>query len=267
LFVVGLRNDALEAPALIGELTAGLKNPRAVSVQFRYAFVTDDEGFKAIDITTPSKPRLIPGATVPLKTAGRFYLARTFAYVANGPEGLAFINIENPERPHLDRMYNADGALTDTRAVQIGSISASMYALVADGKNGLRVLQMISPENVPGHMGFSPAPNPKLIATFPTEKPAVAVSRGLDRDRVVDETGNQTVVFGRRGSRPFNVAEMQKFYWRSNEVYKVEDVAVSDGKLKTTSGNELQPTTQFTPPPATQREIPAKAGRLIRRGQ
>ena len=30
----------------------------------------------------------------------------------------------------------------------------------------------------------------------------LAVSRGLDRDRVVDETGGQTVVFGRRGSRP-----------------------------------------------------------------
>jgi hypothetical protein len=38
------------------------------------------------------------------------------------------------------------------------------------------------------------------------------VSRGLDRDRVVDETGNQTVVFGRRGARPFTLEEMQKFY-------------------------------------------------------
>ena len=42
LFVVGLRNDALEAPMLAGELSDGLKNPRAVGVQFRYAFVTDD---------------------------------------------------------------------------------------------------------------------------------------------------------------------------------------------------------------------------------
>src|SRR5205085_1233557 len=172
---------------------------------------------------------------VPLQHAGRFYLARTYAYVANGPEGLAFVRIDNPEHPRLEQMYDAAGALNDTRAVQIGSVSASMFALVADGKNGLRVLQMISPENVPGHMGFSPRPNPKLIATFPTKSPAVAVSRGLDRDRVVDETGNQTVVFGRRGSRPFTLAEMQKLYWRSNSLYTVEDVLSQDGKFQTRS--------------------------------
>jgi hypothetical protein len=267
LFVLGLSNTELAAPTLLGELTAGLKNPRAVNVQFRYCFVTDDEGFKVVDITDPSKPRLIPEATVPLKHAQRFHLARTYAYVANGPEGLAFINIENPERPKLERMFNADGALTDTRAVQIGSVSASMFALVADGKNGLRVLQMISPENVPGHMGFSPVPNPKLIATFPTGEPAVAVSRGLDRDRIVDESGNQTVVFGRRGSRPFNLEEMRKFHQRDGALYTVEDVRVSEGKLQTKSGAELKPSGTFKPaePPVASR--PPGRERIERRGQ
>jgi len=267
LFVLGLRNDALAASLLIGELTGGLKNPCAVGVQFRYGFVTDEDGFKVVDISEPAKPKLVPDGFVPLKHARRFYLARTYAYVANGPEGLAFINIENPEHPKLDRMYDGDGALNDTRAVQIGSVNASMFALVADDRNGLRVLQMISPENVAGHMGFSPAPNPKLIATFPTGSPAVAVSRGLDRDRVVDETGNQTVVFGRRGSRPFNLAEMQKFYWRSNALYTVEDVALRDGKLQTKSGAELNPCAKFK---AVEEEItvrPPNNERLIRRGK
>ncbi len=267
LFVVGLRNDALEAPTLVGEVTAGLKNPRAISVQFRYAFVTDDDGFKVIDITKPSQPRLVSGAFVPLHNAQRFYLARTYAYVANGPEGLAFINIENPEQPRLEQMYNAGGALTDTRAVQIGSVNASMFALVADGKNGMRVLQMISPENVPGHMGFSPTPNPKLIATYPTAAPAVAVSRGLDRDRVVDETGNQTVVFGRRGSRPFNLEEMHAFYARSNAVYTVEDVVIKDGVLRTQSGAELKPGNEFRSPTEKNTVSRASRDRLLRRGQ
>jgi len=89
LFVVGLNNATLEAPILVGELMGELKNPRAVGVQFRYAFITDDEGFKVLDITNPSGPRLIPQATIPLKHAQRFSLARTYAYVANGPEGLA----------------------------------------------------------------------------------------------------------------------------------------------------------------------------------
>ncbi len=267
LFVVGLRNDALEAPMLAGELADGLKNPRAVGVQFRYAFVTDDEGFKVLDVTEPTKPKLIPGAFVPLKHAQRFYLARTYAYVADGEDGLAFIDISNPEKPKLERLYNADGKLNDTRAVQIGSVNASMFALVADGKNGLRVLQMISPENVPGHMGFSPVPNPKLIATYPTHEPAVAVGRGLDRDRVVDESGNQTVVFGRKGSRPFNLTEMKKFYERDGSLYTVENVFTRDGRLVTQSGDEVKPSAEFQPVKNETSSPPTDNERLMRRGQ
>ena len=266
LFVVGLRNDALEAPVLAGELTTGLKNPRAVGVQFRYAFVTDEEGFKVLDITEPTKPRLIPGAFVPLKDARRFYLARTFAYVADGADGLAFIDISNPEKPRLERLYNADGKLNDTRAVQVGSVNASEFALIADGKNGLQIVQLISPENVPGHMGFSPAPNPKLIATFPTKSPAVAVGRGLDRDRVVDESGNQTVVFGRKGSRPFDLAEMKKFYERDGSVYTVENTFLRDGKLVIGSGEELKPTAEYQPAAEATTAPAAPNERLMRRG-
>ena len=151
-------------------------------------------------------------------------------------------------------MFNAGGALNDTRAVQIGSVNASQFALVADGKNGLRVVQLISPDTVPGAKGFSPRPNPKLIATYPTKGEAICVSRGLDRDRVVDETGGQTVVFGRRGSRPFHLSEMLPFlrhfdgvYPRdpnaehTGPLYRVENVARRDEKLFTSSGHELQP--------------------------
>ena len=229
LFALGLSNTNLAEPVLLGELTEGLKNPRHIAVQFRYAFVCDDEGFKTIDLGNPSRPTLVPGATIPLKQAGRLYVARTYAYVPNGAEGLAIIDIQNPAKPRLEQMFTANGALNDARAVQIGSINASMFALVADGRNGLRVLQMISPNTVPGHMGFSPKPNPGLIATYPTHGPAVAVSRGLDRDRVVDETGNQTVVFGRRGSRPFNLVEMQKLLRHADGTpYTVEDVSDAD---------------------------------------
>jgi len=267
LFVVGLRNDALAAPILAGELTDGLKNPRAVGVQFRYGFLTDDEGFKVVDLTEPTKPKLIPGAFVPLKNAQRFYLARTYAYVADGADGLAFIDISNPEKPRLERLYNANGRLNDTRAVQIGSVNASEFALVADGVNGLQILQLISPENVPEHMGFSPKPNPKWIARFPTKTPAVAVSRGLDRDRVVDESGNQTVVFGRRGSRPFNLDEMKKFYERDDSLYTVENVFTRDGQLVTRDGEALKPAAEFQPAEAETISSPPDNERLMRRGQ
>jgi hypothetical protein len=248
-------------PRIEGSLTDGfLRNPRCAAIQFRYGFITDDDGLKIVDLTEPTRPIPIPRATVRLRHAGRLYVARTYAYVANGPEGLAIIDIENPERPFIDQMFNAGGALNDTRAVQIGSVNASQFALVADGKNGLRVIQLISPDTVPGAQGFSPRPNPKLIATYHTKGEAICVSRGLERDRVVDETGGQTVVFGRRGSRPFHLDEMERFYLRSTsdegknvagkgDLYRVEDVMLSGGVLKTKSGIPLTPQEMPTPSP------------------
>jgi len=258
LFVVDVSDPT--HPRIAGELTSGfLKNPHCVAIQFRYGFITDDEGLKIVDLTEPTRP--IPRAMLRLNHAGRLYVARTYAYVANGPEGLAIVDVENPERPHLDQMFNAGGALNDTRAVQIGSVSASQFALVADGRNGLRVVQLISPDTVAGAQGFSPRPNPKLIATYPTKGETICVSRGLERDRVVDETGGQTVVFGRRGSRPFHLDEMERFYRRSTfaegkdferrkgELYRVENVTLSGAVLTTKDGEVLTPLATPTPSP------------------
>ena len=136
--------------------------------------------------------------------------------------------------PRLYRKFDADGQLNDTHQVKVAMTNASLYAYVADGKNGLRVLQLTSPETMPTYGGFSPAPEPRLIATFKTKGPALAVSKGLDRDRAVDETGNQLAVFGRRGARPFNLAEMQRLY-------------LLDGRLRTV----LDPEDLKTPPPRT----------------
>ena len=116
------------------------------------------------------------------------------------------------------------------------------------------------------------------IATYPTHGPAVAVSRGLDRDRVVDETGNQTVVFGRRGSRPFTMDEMEKFFRhfagptpsdlkskRTGPLYKVEEVAVKNGELQTASGAKLKQPSAFKAEPEAQPARPSN-DRLVRRG-
>jgi hypothetical protein len=233
--------DKPEQPRLVGELADGfLRHPHAITIQFRYAFVTDDDGLKVVNIADPEHPRAVPDAVVKLNHAAKLYVARTYAYVANGPEGLAIVNVENPERPRLDQTFTADGLLNDTRAVQVGSVAASMYALVADGRNGLRVIQLISPDTVEGASGFTPRPAPHLIATYPTPEPMLAVSRGLDRDRVVDETGNQTVVFGRRGARPFHIDEMQQFLKeQAGGTLRVEDVQLSGEKVLTKAGRPV----------------------------
>ena len=85
-------------------------------------------------------------------------------------------------------------------------------AYVADGEGGLKVIQLTSPDIQPKFYGFSPEPNPHLIAHYQTDEPALSLSRGLARDRGVDETGGQISVFGRLGSRPLNLEEMQRLY-------------------------------------------------------
>ena len=204
LVIIGI-NDPLN-PRLIKKIP--LKHPRSIAIQFRYGFVVDDEGLKVIDVTMPEQARLVEGAFVSLEDAHDVYVARTYAYVANGKHGIAIIDVEQPERPRLDQMYNAAGALNDVHQVKIAMTNASLFAYVADGKNGLRILQLTSPETMPEYAGFSPRPRPQLIATFKTKGEALAVSKGLDRDRAVDESGNQISVFGRRGARPFTFDEM-----------------------------------------------------------
>jgi hypothetical protein len=193
--------------------------PRAVAVQFLYAFVVDADGMHVVDIKelqSKGEATRVAGASVPLKHAHDVYVARTFAYVANGDEGIAIIDVERPEQPRLDQIFNADGALNDAHSLKVAMTNASLYAYVADGKNGLRILQLTDPETMPNYAGFSPRPEPRLIATFKTKGEAVGISKGLDRDRAADESGNQIAVFGRRGARPFGFDEVMRLL-RTND--------------------------------------------------
>ncbi|HEX7856552.1 MAG TPA: hypothetical protein VF503_22985 [Sphingobium sp.] len=201
-----------------------LKDARATAVQFRYLWVTDAEGLKLFDITKLENPVAVPGATVPLADARKLYLARTYAYVAAKGQGLAIIDITRPEKPVVYKIENFDGQMNDVEDVILGSTNASLFAYVADGRNGLKVLQMTSPETQPNFYGFSPALVPQLIAWAKTPSPALSLSKGLDRDRAVDETGGQIAIFGRLGSRPFTRPEMERLFLTSKGVpFKVSD--------------------------------------------
>jgi hypothetical protein len=203
--------------------TIALDDARASALQFRYLFVTDKSGLRVIDVTQPNKPVLLT-VRVNLTDARKLYLARTYAYVAGGSQGLAIIDIEKPTAPRLYQFFTAGGQLNDAQDVVVGSTNASLFAYVADGKNGLKVLQLTAPDTQPRFYGFSPEPKPQLIAWRKTKSAAMALSKGLDRDRAVDETGNQIAVFGRIGSRPFNAKEMQKLFLNPDgEVWSVSD--------------------------------------------
>jgi hypothetical protein len=209
-------NDPLN-PQIAQKLGAPeLNNPRAIAIQFRYGFVVDNDGLKVLDLTEASAPKLVADARITLAHAHDVYVARTYAYVANGKDGIAIVDVEQPEHPRLDQTFSADGKLNDVHQVKVAMTNASLFAYVADGKNGLRILQLTSPETVPEYAGFSPRPKPVLIATFKTKGDSLAISKPLDRDRAVDESGNQISVFGRRGARPFNFDEMLRLL-RTND--------------------------------------------------
>ena len=236
---VTLAGDIAYIAADAGLVTIDLSNPadpqlmavraltdaRASTIQFRYLWVTDAEGVKLFDVTDMRNPVAMPQATVPLADARRIYVARTYAYVAAKRDGLVILDVTKPLAPKLYQRVTLDGTLDDAEDVIVGSTNATLFAYVADGRNGLKVLQLTTPDSKPNFYGFSPAPKPELIAWARTKGAALSLSKGLDRDRGVDETGGQMAVFGRLGSRPFNRAEMEKlFLTRAGVPWKVSDI-------------------------------------------
>jgi LVIVD repeat len=224
LVVVSL-DDPLH-PRLVATLP--LRDGRASALQFRYLWVTDADGLKLFDVTHLDRPVPVPSATVLLADARRIYLARTYAYVAAKAQGLAIVDITRPEHPGAPRFVTFDGQMNDVEDVVVATTNASLFAYVADGRNGMKVLQLTSPASQPNFYGFSPRPLPELIAWARTPSPALAVAKGLDRDRAVDETGGQIAIFGRLGARPFTRAEMERLFLNSRGLpYQVSD----DGNL------------------------------------
>jgi hypothetical protein len=242
LVVVDLDNPlSPKVTATIG--APELDDPRGIAVQFRYAFVVDRYGLKTLDVTDLAHPKPIKTGRAALDDARNIYVARTYAYVAAGKNGLGIFDVENPEAPRLDQVFNANNQMHEVNDVKIGMVAGSVFAFVADGYNGLRVLQIISPWDDPAHFsGFSPRPTPKLIATARTHGPALTISKGIDRDRAVDESGNQLAVFGRRGARPLNRAETQALYLRNGQLYTVTDNPVKDANSPSAS----QPASLFS---------------------
>jgi len=205
-------------PRIVGTVPE-IHSATGIGVQFRYAFATDKKGLHTIDLTDPSKPRL--AATLPIEDAKNVYVARTYAYVAAGHNGVVIVDVERPEKPVVDQTITED--LHDVHDVKVASTNASAFAYVADGEEGIKIFQLTSPQWTPWYAGFSPRPVPKLIAKKKLEGPALSISKGLDRDRAVDESGYQVSVFNRIGARPMTLSEMQRLFLRDGKIYTVSE--------------------------------------------
>lgn len=189
-----------------------LNGVTASALQFRYLFVLDAKGLQVIDVTDPEHPELVSGNSIPLDKAYNLYLARTYAYVAAGDDGLVIVDIRKPEDMHVYQRFDAGGRITDARDVIVASTYTQLFAYIADGVGGLKVIELTSPASQPRLFGYSPEPKPELIAHYDTDEPVLSLSEPLERDRAVDETGGQVAVFGRLGSRPLSLEEMRRFY-------------------------------------------------------
>ena len=190
-----------------------------MQIQFRYAFVVDRDGLKVLDVTALDQPRVVKGAVVPFKDARNLYVAPHLRLRRRRPRRPRHRRTSRrPEQPALEQMFNDGGKINDTNDVKIGMTNASQFAYLADGHNGLQVVQLFSPSDNPNYLGFSPKPTPARIAHYPDARARWMISEGIDRDRAVDESGNQIAVFGRRGARPFTKAEAEKLFMRGGQV-------------------------------------------------
>src|SRR5262249_20063842 len=132
-------------PKIVAKVGAPeIHEPRGIAIQFRYAFLVDREGLKVLDVTHLDQPRMIAGANVALPDARNISVSRTYAYISAGKQGVAILDVERPEHPVVDQVFNANGDLQDTNDVKIGMVSSSQFALVADGRAGFKVLQLFS---------------------------------------------------------------------------------------------------------------------------
>ena len=202
-----------------------LTGAKASTIQFRYLWVSDAEGVKLFDVTDMALPVAVPEGNIALPSAQKMYIARTYMYIAAKDQGLVIVNVTRPRSPRELMRYTAAGTLNDAEDVIVATTNASLFAYVADGRNGVKVLQLTSPASQRNFYGFSPPPVPELIAFARTPTPSLSMSKGLDRDRAVDETGGQMAVFGRLGSRPFTRSEMEMLF-RSRSggmLYRVRD--------------------------------------------
>ena len=151
--------------------------------QFRFLFVTHDEGLSVIDITDIEKAFVVADNTIEMKEAHNVFVARTYAYVAAGKEGLIIVDIEDPTSMKVYETFTDN--IVDARDVVVATTNASLMGYVADGEAGLKVIQLTAPDSQPRFYGFSPEPKPETIAHYTTKKPVISLPIYVEEAKII----------------------------------------------------------------------------------
>lgn len=145
------RLPAAENFELVGHVGGA---PGAIAVAGDYAFVGLGTEFVVVDVTDPSRPRVVAGLTL-LSCIKDIRVSGKTAYVADGRGGLRLVDISDPEHPKEQSTFG------HRSAVQSVAVRGT-FAYAAAGIEGVQVLDCSNPErprltgfrdSVPGRYG------------------------------------------------------------------------------------------------------------------
>ena len=141
-------------PTRIGGSSA-LGDPFDVSVVGKWAYVLDRGGVSVVDVSNPANPQEVSHLQTfnprSIKVSG------STAYIADGMRGLSVVDVSDPIHP----IYAAN---FDTPGYSLGLTLANNRVFIADGQNGLVIL-----EKVPVSSAFT------AKSEYPDGQPAPAV--------------------------------------------------------------------------------------------
>ena len=80
----------------------------------------------------------------------------------------------------IDQVFNAKGEINDTRDVKLGMTAASAFAYIADGKNGMRIVQLFAPNDTAELSGLQPQADAQADRDVSHQRPGAG---GIERHR------------------------------------------------------------------------------------
>lgn len=152
-----------------------------------YLFLlTDESGVEVWDASNPSVSfdRIGSVQDEKLNGAQQITLSGHTAYVAAGEKGLVMLDIEKPESPRIQALYDTEGSVKDVYV-------AGGYAYIADGEKGLLILSITDP-TAPSLIGFLDTPG--IASGVHVEETLAYVADGSEGLSVIDISAPQKPV-------------------------------------------------------------------------
>jgi len=220
-------------PQLVGQLGAPyISKPRAIAAQFRYASWSMSKALRCSTSPTSSIRALQPRGIYRSSTHATNLCSQDLRLRRGRQAGSGDRRCDSPRASaKIDQVYNAGGSINDLNDVKLGMTDASLFRVPRrrPQRPESRANDLTRNSGLSRLLAAPDAGHGREVQDSWTR--ASRLAKGLDRDRAVDESGNQLVVFGRLGARPFTKPEMEKLYLRDGEVYTVSDTPPSEGDL------------------------------------